>query len=175
MMLVFWLQVGWQGRWAEIRRFFRGTNRQLTVAVGSGGVAALAIYLAVAIWAESDRPWMATGMVLQGLATLLMLVILGCQMNRSDRDETQRSQLLSDLTASDPLKRLVAVRLLTGWGMNDPELGIRDYFRLMLSREREPIVREAILDSLQALERSPMNQPLNIPTDLKHSVEVHRS
>lgn len=175
MVLIYLLQTGWQAKWAELRRFLRGSNRQLTVAVGSGGIATLTVYMAAAIWGELERPWIATGAILQGLGTLAMLALLSWQITRSDRDETQLERLLQGLTQGDPLKRLIAVRLLTRWGMNDPESGIEDYFRLLLRREREPSVREAVLEGLQALERSPeLTQPLHIPTDLKRSPEVHR-
>ncbi|MGD1909113.1 MAG: hypothetical protein ACFB0C_24420 [Leptolyngbyaceae cyanobacterium] len=76
------------------------------------------------------------------------------------------------LTASDPLKRFMAVRQLTDWGVTlesvpaelspggQGEKGDRDYlmdcFHLMLSQEQEPTIRTALREALQQL--SPLPQ-----------------
>jgi hypothetical protein len=65
-----------------------------------------------------------------------------------------------NLTASHPLKRFMAVRQLTEWGLasTPAELsngGDRDYlvdcFHLMLAQEQEPSIRTALREALQRL------------------------
>lgn len=103
--------------------------------------------------------------MLQGTGTVAVLVLLLAQLlNRSTtRDRTASNQLLADLTHDDPLRRLIAVRQLTNSVSDQRDQAtqrreISDYLRLMLNREAEPIVRDAVLDGLQKLDRT---QPLN--------------
>jgi hypothetical protein len=83
------------------------------------------------------------------------------------------------LTASDPLKRFMAVRQLTDWGLTltggdrTGDLGgqgqglkddfayLLDCFHLMLSQEQEPTIRTALRDALQQL--SPKLPPRHLP------------
>jgi hypothetical protein len=86
--------------------------------------------------------------------------------------------LVTNLTDADPLKRLIAVRQLTGlaagYRLDRTDLNATlDYFRLMLSREPEPLVRDAILDGLQALDTSKQlaqgAPPVSMPAAKKRS------
>jgi hypothetical protein len=160
MLLVYLMQEwDWQVHWSSLRRFFSGANRQLTIAVGSGGMAAVSTYMAVSVWADSDSPWIAAGAILQGFGTLATLILLVWQiLNRqAHRWEANLNQLLTDLTHADPLKRLIAVRQITQCCQDRlletaKEQTISDYFRLMLSRESETVVRDAVLEGLQTLD-----------------------
>jgi len=50
MVLVYSMQEwDWQVRWSDIRRFLNGSNRQLTPAAVSGGIATLSTYMAASI------------------------------------------------------------------------------------------------------------------------------
>lgn len=168
----------WQKHWLVWRNLLKGSQGKLTLAVGSGGVAAFSTYLAAAIWAESDNRWLATGTILEGLGTLLTLGLLGWHLfsEQNQHTETQLDKLLNQLTEPDPLKRLIAVRQL-GKLKEQNQLSsrdrqqIEDYFRLLLSQETETLVQQAILEHLQ-LERNqpfrtPVNQPLNVPLNLQ--------
>lgn len=185
MLLVYLMQEwDWQVHWFSLRRLLSGSNRQLTLAVGSGGIAAFSTYMAVCIWVDSDSPWIAAGAILQGFGTLCTLILLlGQIMSRqTEREEAKLNQLVHDLTHTDPLKRLIAVRQIARF-CKDPQLGretrrtISDYFRLMLSREQEPVVRDAVLESLQALEEpqllSKVAPPLKLPAPKKQSAKVY--
>lgn len=155
------------------RRFFSGPNRYIAVAGVTGGMAAFSTYMAVSIWVESQNRWLATGMILQGLGTLATLVLLGWhflhgQVTQS-RDNFQ--QLLADLADADPLKRTIAVRLLTSslrehQYQPSEERTIIDCFRLMLNRETEPTVKDALLDALSRATNpnplAPGNSPLSM-------------
>lgn len=151
----------WQARWTQWRRFLTGPQGRLAVAVGSGGLAALSTYVATSIWAGAENRWLAVGTILQGGATLATLLLLLWQLATHPvrSSEAKVDRLLGDLTAGDPLKRLMAVRQLAGLvGKERLRLGEReqllDYFRLLLAREPEPAVRGAVLESLQLWERA---------------------
>lgn len=181
MLLVYFMQGwNWQAYWFHWRQFFRGSQGKLTVAVGSGGLAALSTYIAASIWADSENRWLATGTILQGLGTVLTLLLLIWHLisDRDRQDEGKFEHLLPDLTAADPLKRLIAVRQLSHLASQprwrqvyQPQLV--EYFCLMLSREQEPVVREAVMKSLQKwgaqLPKERSNRPVAIAIDLQSS------
>jgi hypothetical protein len=188
MVLVYLMQEwDWQVHWSGIRRFLNSSNRQLALAVGGGGVAAFSTYMAASIWVESDSPWMAVGAIFQGLGTLMALVLLIWQIvsRQASREEARLNGMLMNLTDSDPLKRLIAVRQLTHWGTEtwlEPShrRQIADYFCLMLNRESETTVRDAVLEGLQSLgnpQGRREDEPLQIPMNMKESVVKvqHRS
>jgi len=187
MLMVYLMQEwDWQRYWSSFRRYFTGSNQQLTLAVGSGGIATLSTYMAVSIWIDSDSSWIATGAILQGFGTLATLILLVWQIlsRQAGRNAVNRDQMLHDLTDGDPLKRLLAVRQLTRWGTDhcvypSENRIVAECFRLMLSRERESIIREAVLDGLQVLDSKQIlskgTQPLQVPITLKQTApEVHR-
>ncbi|MEM9816542.1 MAG: hypothetical protein AAF827_09115, partial [Cyanobacteria bacterium P01_D01_bin.6] len=89
-----------------------------------------------------------------------------------------------DLSAADPIKRLLAVRSLLQWCLSS-EAGTATYlpgtdvtvrshlvdcFRVMLTRESEPIIRVALIDGLKALQPKPQlpaGQPAMPPLQSK--------
>ncbi len=181
MVLVYVMQGwNWQSRWSHWRQFYKGSQGKLTIAVGSGSLATISTYIAASIWADSENRWLATGSILQGLGTLLTLVLMLWHLisHQDKGDEGQFDQLLGDLTHKEPLKRLIAVRQLSKLSKRSRfsqkyQRQLLEYFRLMLARESEPLIQEAILESLQRWDRSllPLNiqqqQPLNIPIPRK--------
>lgn len=186
MSLVYLMQDwNWQVHLSKLRRLISGSNRQLTLAVGSGGIAAISTYMTAIVWVESDSPWMAAGAILQGLGTLATLILLVWQIasRQSQGQEAEINKILGNLTAVEPLKRLIAVRQLSAIAANkslDIANGrvITDYFRVMLSQEEEPIIREAALDALQKLDNTqPLKKvaiPLNLNNIQKQSVPSKR-
>jgi len=180
MVLVYWMQEwNWQVHWSDLRRFLKGSNRQLTLAACSGSVATLSTYMAVSIWIDSDSPWIAAGAILQGLGTLFTLILLAWQIIswQVSRQEAQVDQLLTDLTDIDPLKRIIAVRQLTRL-LTHAQLDqatqrtVADYLRLLLSREQESVIREAVLDGLLALDKV---QQLSLAAVLSTPAALKRS
>lgn len=187
MLLVYLMQEwDWQVHWADLRRYLSGSNRQLALAVGSGGVAAFSTYMAVCISVDSDSPWIASGAILQGFGTLATLILLVWQVvsRQISRDEALLNPMLTDLTDVDPLKRLIAVRQLTQRVTNAhldvaARRQIADYFHLMLSREQEAVVRNAVLDGIQALDNIKLlgkgRQPFQAQPALKRTtVKIRR-
>ncbi|MBD2292289.1 armadillo-type fold-containing protein [Anabaena sphaerica FACHB-251] len=173
----------WQISWLEIRRFLNSANVRLALAVASGGVATLITYMAAAIWVDSPSLWMAVGTIVQGFGTLLTLVLLVWQIFnfQENREEDYLEQLLNNLTETDPLKRLLAVRQLTKFITRKQadasvKQNVVECLQLLLSTEEEAIIREAALNSLQTLDGLQMllstsNKPLvPISTKVKHEV-----
>lgn len=183
MLLVYSLQNwNWQAILSYWRQFFSGSQGKLAAAVGSGGFAALGTYIAASLWADSENRWLAIGSILQGLGTLLTIVLLVWHSlaDRRWREEVKFERSLHDLTATEPLKRLIAIRRLANLynksllSENEREQLI-EYFCLMLATEKDNIVREAIYKNLQAwglnLPKSHCDRPLQIPLDLQPSVK----
>lgn len=181
MLFVYWMQESdWQVPWSKIRSFLNNSNRQLTLAVGSGGIATLSTYMTASIWVDSDSHWIAAGATLQGLGTLTTLILLVWQIVswQTSREEAQINDLLTDLTNVDPLKRLIAVRQLTRLVTRTHDYNhttVAEYLRLLLSKEPESIIQEAVFDSLQALDKvQPLSpgRPLSIPVKLKRPAKA---
>jgi hypothetical protein len=163
----------WQFRWSEIQKFLNGPNRQLVLAVISGGIATVSTYMAAAIWVDSHSPWIATGAIVQGLGTLLTLVLLLWQIvSRYDNQEADLfEKLLLNLTEQDPLKRLIAVRQLTKFISRQPvnpelQQEVVQCLQLLLTKEEEAIIRDAAFESLQTLDKL-QNRSSNTATPLK--------
>ena len=167
MMLVYSMQEwNWQQFWCEVRKFSSSPNRRLALAVISGGIAAVSTYMAFSIWVDSDSRWIAFGAILQGLGTLLILILLVWQIIAlyGDREDEYIEQLLSQLIDPNPLKRLIAVRRLDKIVKGDRvnpviKKNVAQHFGLLLSQESESVIHEAVLDSLQGLEKLPKLSP----------------
>lgn len=154
-------QWNWGGFREAVRQWITSPNRPLAVAVASGGLAALGIYIGVALWMTVDNPWVATGAIVQGTATLIILaILLGQNLSGFLKlEERDLYEILTHLTDADPLKRLIAVRqiLKSVKTRNIEKLdrqAISEAFRLMLQSETESIVLEAVLEGLQELDET---------------------
>lgn len=166
-------QWNWQLRWVEIQKLLNGPNRRLVLAVVSGGLATISTYMAAAIWVDSHSPWIATGAILQGLGTLLTLVLLLRQIvsQHTNQEQDIFEQLLINLTEQDPLKRLIAVRRITKFISRQPvnaalQQEVVQCLQLLLTKEEEALIREAAFESLQTLDR--LNHlPSNTATPLQ--------
>ncbi|MEL6495777.1 MAG: ATP synthase subunit I, partial [Cyanobacteria bacterium J06623_7] len=105
----------WQTYCQKWRKFLVGSNRQLTITVGTGGAAAFCTYLAASVWADADNQWLATGSILQGIISLTTLSCLlwSIRSHKANSLEDKLDHLLLDLSDRDRLKCLVAIRQLT--------------------------------------------------------------
>ena len=170
--------------WQRLTSFLTGYNRRLLLAVASGSLGGLVTYIIASIWADTENHWLATGSILQGLGTLITLILLGWQINResTQRYEAKFEQLLEDLTADNSLKRLIAIRQLTNLAYKkvldrEQQTQLIEYFCLMLTQSQEPSLQEALLDSLDILGVSnvsnfalPQSRTVTTPIKLQHSV-----
>ena len=174
-----WHGEKWQQYWLQCRKLLLSSNGKFTVAVGSGGIVAVTTYMAAAIWADMENRWLAAGTILQGLISVTTLGLLGWQIfsQQFNQDEVKFEELLLGLTATSPLKRLMAVRhlsdLVEDSNLNSREKEqIEEYFQLMLKVESEPMIRQVLQESLclwhstqplAKIQYPPNHQPLKIP------------
>ncbi|MEG4230926.1 hypothetical protein QUA40_02235 [Microcoleus sp. Pol11C3] len=173
MMLVYRGQSwDWQLLRSKGEQFWEGPNRRFVLAVGTGGIATLGAYMSLGVWADSESHWMALSLILQNLGTIAIAGLLlrqGLSLGAAkDEDEVALDRILADLTDADPVKRLIAVRQMTdlvNQGGFGPVRSVKsslakpskrmarsraaECFRLMLSREPEALVRNALLEGLQ--------------------------
>lgn len=193
--------LGWSRLWSSL---WNSSNRPLTTAVVTGGMAALGTYLVTAIWVETEKPWLTIGLMLQGCGTLAILSLLLRQnFIAPQHSPVSFDQSLSELSHPDPLQRLLAVRKLTRQvtEATAPHAKLRhsamsrrnasipaeleqrshliDCFRLMLKHERELIVRNALVESLRMLEgdrrlAASSAAPVQIPTRFKQPAVVYQ-
>ncbi|MBN3897109.1 MAG: armadillo-type fold-containing protein [Nostoc sp. NOS(2021)] len=180
MVLVYSMQEwDWELHWSKIRKFLNSSNRRLTLAVISGGLGTVSTYMAVAIWVDSHSPWIATGAIVQGVGTLLTLILLVWQIVNfhENREEDHLDQLLVNLTEKDPLKRLIALRQLTKFISrkrvdSSVQQDVIECLQLLLSREEEVVIREAAFKSLQACDRLQVLAPKTALTFIPVSAKV---
>ena len=175
-----WQNPYWQKYCQRWQRFLVGSNRQLVLAVGSGAVGSFCTYLAASVWADTENQWLVTGEILQGFASLTTLSVLlwSLSQKKDNSAEAKLDRLLADLSHSESLKRLVAIRQLTRLliGNNltaDSYSQSIEYFRLMLSEPQLPIVKNALLESLELLDTKEVSRlqrsEVRIPIQLQHS------
>ncbi|NJL20526.1 MAG: hypothetical protein HC895_06490 [Leptolyngbyaceae cyanobacterium SM1_3_5] len=174
-------QYRWQDWQSEVRqRLWSRSNRHLTISVLLGGIATIATYIAAMVWLAADNGWLAAGTILQGLGTLAAVLLLVRQTwGQSQTQPANEMQMLSRLSAEDPLDRLIAIRQVTLWAKAENptvQAQVADCFRLMLQREAEPILQTALLDGLQALlpdrlgtGESPVAIPLSLQVEVKET------
>ena len=171
LAVLIWVYLAQQGWWQmprriDWRKLWSRANRSLTIASISGAIMTGSSFLAIGIWRETNRSWLATGVIIEGLLTLAVLGLLiwqaiGLRFDRPAKREEKSStpQLLADLSDADPLKRLVAIRQVTHqFDRSAPTVELpmtaaqlADCFRLMLNRETEPLVCSALLEGLGVL------------------------
>jgi hypothetical protein len=167
----------WQRYCQKWQNVLVGSNRQLLLAVGSGAIGAFCTYLAAVVWADAENQWLATGAILQGFASLTTVGLLVWSLwgRKANTLEAKLEQLLIDLSNNDPLKRLIAIRQLTRLIVRNRLSSEHywqsiEYYYLMLSQPQVPIVKNALLESLDLLGaetglKSKQN-PIKIPVQL---------
>ncbi len=157
----------------RIQAQFEGLNRPFLWSTIGGGSAAFLSYLAISAWTETDAHWLATGLLVQGLMTFGVLgLALRRVLGETHTIETiEVSHWVETLSHSDPIQRLLAVRQLTKTAQSTPliqQKEILEYFQLMVSREPEESIREAVWQALETLMPT-----LNNLTDLKSLTDLN--
>ena len=180
MVLTYSMQKwNWQLRWLEIRKLMSSTNSRLAYSVASGGIATVITYMASAIWVDAPSHWLAAGAIVQGMGTLLTLILLVWQIFsfQGSREEDYLEQLLNNLTEKDPLKRLLSMRQLNKLIIRQRvdttlQQDIRECLQLLLSQEKEVMIREAALDCLQNLNGLQVLKPIQAKVFMPVSAKV---
>ncbi|MEM6751920.1 MAG: armadillo-type fold-containing protein [Cyanobacteria bacterium P01_C01_bin.38] len=171
MLLVYSMpQWDWSIYLHQLRNYLQTTSGRLVLSVTSGAIACLGTYTAVTIWADAPNVWIGGGAIVQGMATVLVLILLArllISLHEDREDKLERS--LNNLTDTDPLKRLISVRQLTKLATQlepDEKKYIIECLQLLLTNESEAKIRDAAFDSLQALEPAEKLIPKSNPTTL---------
>lgn len=159
-------QWNWQLHWLEIRKVMSTTNSRLAYSVAAGGMGTVIAYMTSAIWVDSSSPWLAAGVILQGMGTLLTLILLVWQIFnvQGNKEEDYLENVLMKLTEKDSLKRFIATRQLNKL-INRQQVDtatqqdIMECLQLLLSQEQEVMIREAALDCLQNLDGLQLLKP----------------
>lgn len=170
----------WQRYYQQWQSFFTGPNSQFILAVGSGATGAFCTYLAASVWTDTDNQWLATGAILQVFISMTTLALLWWSLSQRNHNnlESKLDQLLADLSHTNVLKRLVAIRQLTRLLVthrlsSEHYQQSIEYYHLMLSQPQAPVIKNALLESLDILggEKSlrPKRPPVKIPIQLEHS------
>jgi hypothetical protein len=162
--------------WPLLQQSLQGNNRNLVLAVASGGIATLLTYIAALAWTETENRWLVMAILLQSLGTSALLgwLLLQGWNQKKNQLKTSFETLVRDLTASDPLKRLIAIRSLSHLQENAPltehqKEQLQEYFTLMVTSEPEIKVRLALLEALQQTKQS---QILLQPIKQKESAQI---
>lgn len=158
MLLVYSMpQWDWSNFVDNLRNYLQTTSGRIVLSVTSGAIACLGTYTAVTIWTDAPNVWIGGGAIVQGIATVLVLILLArmlISLHQDREDKLERS--LDNLTDTDPLKRLIGVRQLTKLATDQLEPEEKKYviecLQLLLTNESEAKIRDAAFDSLQALE-----------------------
>jgi hypothetical protein len=161
-------QWDWQPWIRSLQPWVAGANRLVLVAVGLGGLAMVGTYVTTAIWIEAGG-WVAIALGLQGLVLLLLVLIQGLGLGRTEPIDRLEQSLL-DLTHRDPLNRLLALgQLGRRWpSLTEPQRqDIHQALQLLLAQEQEPIVRDRILGLLEPLVLEPSSNPRRLQRHLK--------
>ncbi len=160
IMLVTYAAQGWKWHslFLQVQKFINSPNRRLIVAVGMGAATVLGTYMIFAIWSETANHWLASVSIMQFVATLSVFILLVKQVIGQWLQETQTQfdRLVLQLTASNDLERLIAVRQLAQCVQQNSlliaqEQAIAQYCQVLLDRELVSAVREAALETLEAL------------------------
>lgn len=164
-------------RW-RLDKVLRGHNGKLLLAVTIGCLGGLLTYMGTGIWLDTESHFLAVNSIVQSFTSLSVLGLLAWQLaNKKSRKKSRDfNSLLPSLSAESSLKRLIAVHQLTDIARqrkltSEKELQLTQYFQLMLFEPQEPVVREALLDGLEILERDrgSLTAEMAIPLKIKRS------
>ncbi len=154
----------------RVQKFLQSPYRHLPLSVASGTMTVFLTYTVLTIWSTQDNHWLASASILQLVATLGGFVLLARQAFGQwlQRQQDNFEQLITQLTVNDDLARLIAIKQITQYIQENQlpavqERAIADCCNLLLNRETEVTMREAIFETLEAL------QPHMIKPSLRRS------
>ena len=160
MLLVYSMpQLNWSQFWGKVRNFLQTANGRLVLSVTSGAIACLGTYTAATVWVNAPNIWIGAGAIVEGLATILILILLVRLLISlyGNQEQDRLEQFVENLIDVEPLKRLIGVRQLTKLATRQQlESSTKQYIieclQLLLSKESEATIRDAAFDSLQILQ-----------------------
>ena len=152
----------------RIQKFLQSPYRHLPLSVASGTVTVLLTYTVISVWSNQSNHWLASANILQLVATLGICAILVRQtfMNWLQRQQDNFDQLIAQLTVTDDLARLIAIKQINQYVHDNrlpaaQEKAIADYCQVLLNRETEPTMRDALFETLESLQLPTIKPALN--------------
>lgn len=143
--------------WHALVKWLSGSHATTLVAVGGGLCSLTASYLMLQIWQDTNSFSLAFAILLQGLGLLGVLGLWGWQLLKQEQERPNLSQIedwINQLTALDPLKRLIAVRHICHYLESTAPEEIqaqecREYLQLLQQQEQTPAIQKAISQGLE--------------------------
>jgi hypothetical protein len=143
----------------RVQKFLQSPYRHLPLSVASGAVTVFLTYTILTLWSTQENHWLASANILQLGVTLGVFVLLVRQAFGQwlQRQQDDFDQLITQLTVNDDLARLIAIKQITQYIQANrlpavQERAIADCCYLLLNRETEVTMREAIFETLEALQ-----------------------
>jgi hypothetical protein len=152
------------------RQSLHTPQAQLLIAGGSGGLVALGTYLATMVWSEVSNPWIASGIILQGLGSLATVGLLVWQTSKPASSRaylatvSEFDQGLQALAHGDRLQKLVALRQLgklsqTQRLSRQEQIDLWDYLQIFIDIEEDPRLKRAAIAILHPQSAKPLTIP----------------
>lgn len=146
--------------WNAIIKWMSGPHTTTFIAVGGGLISLTASYLTLQIWQDTNSLGLAFAILLQGLGLLCVLGLFCTRPLKQEQDSLNIGQIdywINQLTALDPLKRLIAVRhichYLDASAVEDiRHQEIREYLQLLQQQEQTPLIQQAIVQGLDSID-----------------------
>jgi hypothetical protein len=169
MALVYWMQnQQWQDYRNQLLRLWRGPNRQMATAAGSGAIATLASYLAVSLRHNPETAHLLAEYLLVSLSVVGVGAGVTWQLRQQqqNRKQQQYDRALDQLSAPQPMQRLVAIHKLRE--ISNSLTPVQKYhllscLRFFLEIESEAAIRQAAMVSIESLAGLDQAPPLEIP------------
>lgn len=143
----------------RIQKFLQSPYRHLPLSVASGTLTVFLTYTLLAVWSNQENHWLASANILQLSSTLGILALLVRQAFRQwlQRQQDNFDQLIAQLAVNDDLARLIAIKQINQYVQDNrlpaaQERAIADYCKILINRETETTMREAIFETLESLQ-----------------------
>jgi hypothetical protein len=152
------------------RQSLHTPQTQLLIAGGSGGLVALGTYLATMVWSEVNNPWIASGIILQGLGSLATVGLLVWQTSKPERlradwgTVSEFDHCLHNLVNGDRLQKLVVLRQLSQLSQSQrlnrqEQADLWDYLQIFIDIEDDPLLKRAAIAILHPQSVKPLAIP----------------
>ena len=142
----------------RLQRLFSSHLRSLALAVLAGALAVMVTALSLGIWTSVPNHWLAGGVVMQLVTSAAVLFFLVRQTAQQWRikQEDNFSHWMHQIASNNELERLVAMQGLYESVQRQQlapakEKALVQCCQILLNHEKEPLVREVVLDTLQTL------------------------
>lgn len=143
--------------WQQVTKWVSGSHSIVVISSCCGLFSLVASYLTLLIWQDTNSVGLALSILLQGLGLLTLgLFVRQLQQEKQIRLPSQLDNWIQNLTALDPLKRLIAVRQIrhyvdTSSADTQQIQELKEYLQLLLKQEPEPSIQNAILEGLEQI------------------------